>query len=73
MEESKHVIKYTDPTPWVHRWPNDRKGVRSELERCTVDQCEATHEPREMSPPGDVQKPGWFARALGIVRKRING
>lgn len=38
--------QYVDPEPWIHRWPNDRSGTRSAVEKCTVSECKATFEPR---------------------------
>lgn len=69
-------LQYTeDPEPWVHRWPNDRRGIRSANEKCSVAECKNTHEPRSLKELNKEKTQFWtklreFWRQLGETMRR---
>lgn len=72
----KDNLEYTeDPEPWVHQWPNDRRGVRSASDKCTVAGCETTHQPRDLKTLNKKKTQFWanlreFWRRLGETMRR---
>lgn len=61
-----------DPEPWVHRWPNNPKeGTRTASEQCTVDGCEATHEPRKSVKLSPEKEDEWWKKALRWKRELL--
>ena len=63
----------TDPEPWVHRWPHDVRGVRTQNEKCTVDRCHAINEPRtpaQLAKAYDRQ-PYWTVRVVRKIKAGI--